>query len=55
MCAEINTGKDRFATFENQYRIDVKKKKRLIEKSILFAQPLLLILFTQRQVISVST
>ncbi len=39
MRAEINTGKDRFAAFENQYRIDVIKKKRLIEKSIFFAQP----------------
>ncbi len=41
MCAEVNTGKDRFAAFENLYRIDVIKKKRLIEKSFFFAQPYL--------------
>ncbi len=26
LCAEINTGKDRFAAYENRYRINVIKK-----------------------------
>ncbi len=29
MCAEINTGNDRFAAFENQYQIDVIKNNDL--------------------------
>ncbi len=42
MFAEINTGKDRFAAFENRNRIDlIFKKKRLIWKKIFFCPALL--------------
>ncbi len=39
MRAEINTGKDRFAAFENRYRIDVIKKKINRKIDFFFAQP----------------
>ncbi len=32
MCAEINTGKDRFVAFENRYRTDVIKTKKINRK-----------------------